>query len=333
MATVGRRRKKDKHLPQRVYFRRNAYYFVDTVGKWHPLGKDYPGALKRLAVLLAADAPVDTIELIMAKYEAEELPNKAKKTQQGRRQEFKPLRAVFGKMRAEDIESHHVFTYWKKRGRIEQAKHEIRALSTLLTYARQIGALKKPNPCYDLQLPESKPRDRYVTDDEFLLVRERAQVMIGFAMDLALIAGLDEGTIRHLERRNLTDEGIQFDRSKTINQKTETQIIEWNDELRLTVKALLSERPQIRRFLICNRKGQPYSLNGFQSQWQRTMKKAMKAGLKERFHFHDLRAKSASDAETDQQAADRLGHADVRTTRRIYRRLPRRAVALKILDK
>ena len=65
--------------------------------------------------------------------------------------------------------------------------------------------------------------------------------------------------------------------------------------------------PHLRRYLICNRKGQPYSLNGFQSQWQRVMRKAMQKGLAERFHFHDLRAKSASDDATDQGAADRLG--------------------------
>jgi len=203
----------------------------------------------------------------------------------------------------------------------------------LLTYARRIGARKSPNPCFDLQLPGGESRDRYVTDDEFLFVRERAQVMIGYAMDLALVGGMDEGTIRLLERRNLTDEGIQFERSKTRNQKKEIQIIEWNDELRAIVQALLRERPQVRRFLICNRKGQPYTLNGFQSQWQRLMRRAQKDGLKERFHFHDLRAKSASDADSDQEAADRLGHGDVRLTRRVYRRLPRRASALKILDK
>jgi integrase len=82
--------------------------------------------------------------------------------------------------------------------------------------------------------------------------------------------------------------------------------------------------PQLRRYLICNRRGQLYTLNGFQSQWRRTMNKALQAGLAERFHFHDLRAKRASDAESDQAAADRLGHGDVELTRRVYRRLPRR---------
>jgi integrase len=325
MAAVGRRRKKDKHLPQRVYYRRGAYYFVDLKGKWHPLGKDYPDALRRYAAILAANAPTNTIELIIAKYDAEELSTKAPKTQLGRRQEFKSLRKVFGHMRAEDVEPHHVWTYWTARGRTEQARHEIRAFSTLMTYARRIGARTQPNPCFGLQLPQSKSRDRYVTDEEFLLVRGVAPPMVGYAMDLALIAGMDQSTIRKLERRHLTDEGIQFERGKT----GVLQLIEWSDELRATVKEILALRPQLRRALICNRKGQPYSLNGFQSQWQRVMRNAKTKGLKNVFHFHDLRAKSASDADSDQEAADRLGHGDARITRKTYRRLPKRAMALR----
>lgn len=329
MAAVGRKRKTDRHLPERVYYRHGAYYFVDTGGKWHPLGKDYPGALRALAKLLAANAPTHTMDLLIAKYDAEELPAKAKKTQTGRRQEFKPLRKVFGHMTAEAIEPHHVWTYFKARGSTEQARHEVRALSALLTFARRIGARKTPNPCFGLQLPGSKRRRHYVTDDAFLFVRDRAQTMIGYAMDLAYIAGVDEGTVRTLERKNLKEDGIEFERGKT----GIFQLIEWNEELRMIVAAILRERPQLRRVLICNRKGQAYSANGFQSQWQRLMRRAKKEGLKDVFHFHDLRSKSASDETDDQTAADRLGHGDVKLTREVYRCLPRRAPALRILDK
>jgi integrase len=154
-------------------------------------------------------------------------------------------------------------------------------------------------------------------------------------MDLALIAGMDSGTIRSLERRHLTDEGILFERRKTGT----LQLIEWNDDLRATIEALKHEPPQIRRFLIANRRGQPYTANGFEAQWQRAIVRATKPGKKgesallaERFTFHDLRAKSASASASDQDAADRLGHGDVKLTRDTYRRLPRRAAALKILD-
>jgi hypothetical protein len=47
--------------------------------------------------------------------------------------------------------------------------------------------------------------------------------------------------------------------------------------------------------------------------------------LNEAFTFHDLRAKSGSDAEDVQEANDRLAHDDMRTTQVVYRRKPRRA--------
>ena len=48
--------------------------------------------------------------------------------------------------------------------------------------------------------------------------------------------------------------------------------------------------------------------------------------LREAFTFHDLRAKSGSDAGDVQEANDRLAHDDLRTTQVVYRRKPRRAL-------
>lgn len=128
--------------------------------------------------------------------------------------------------------------------------------------------------------------------------------------------------------RTVTDQGIRFERGKT----GKLLHIKGADVLAI-VKELRQERPQLRRFLICNRKGGKYTLDGFQSQWRRALERAVKAGLKQTFRFHDLRAKSASDAKSDQEAADRLGHGDVELTREVYRRLPREAEALSILDR
>src|SRR5205823_2009906 len=152
-----------------------AYFYFPRIGPAILLeddGKrDYPAALRALARILGSDGPSSTIEQLIARFDIEELARKAEKTRRGRRQEFKPIIKVFGHMSPEAIEPHHVWTYWTKRGRTEQARHEIRALSSLLTFARRIGARKLPNPCFGLQLPQSKAGDHYVTDEEYLLVR------------------------------------------------------------------------------------------------------------------------------------------------------------------
>jgi integrase len=323
---MGRTRKNNRHLPPRVYERRKKLYYVEPGSEnWIPLED---GLLTWAKIVKSADFK-ETMSALWAHYQLDELTGKSGKTRKNRHQEWKMLEPTFGHVRPKDVESHHVWRYWKYRGGIEQGTKEVRCLSALLTYAKRTGAINHPNPCFGLQLPRSAPRQHYVTDAAFLFVRERAQPMMGYAMDLAYIAGLDEGTIRLLERRNLTKEGIEFTRGKT----DKLQLIEWNDELEAIIAGLLRERPQVRRYLICNRKGQSYSMNGFQSQWQRLMRRCKAEGFKDHFHFHDLRAKSASEADTDQEAADRLGHGDVKLTRRVYRRLPQRAKALRILDK
>lgn len=109
---------------------------------------------------------------------------------------------------------------------------------------------------------------------------------------------------------------------------------EWNDELRGVIDAALREEPRFRQVLICNGNGKPYTADGFQTNWQRLILRCLKEGrIAERFTFHDIRAKSESDAGSDQEAADRLGHGDAALTRRVYRRLPKRGRALRILDK
>lgn len=326
---MGRSRKKNKHLPRGVYQKHGAFYFVDRAKKWHRLASSYTEALTALARLLSASAPTGRMDHVFALYEAEELPKKALATQKSRLKEFKPLRKAFGEMTSDDIEPSDVWNYYRARGETEQAKHDVRGLSAVLSFALKIGARTKPNPCFGLRLAGGGSRDRYVTDEEYLIVRDLASPMIGLAMDLALVAGFRKGDVLALERRHLTDDGILIETGKD----RKFLLIEWNDELRVTIDAAFRVSPRVRQFVICRRDGKRLTADGFGAMWQRLMSKAMKKGLAERFTFHDLRAKSASDAESDAEATARLGHNDPNITRRVYRRLPRRAAALKIVDK
>jgi integrase len=358
---MGRRRKKDRHLPPRVYPRRGKLYYVEPGSeKWIPL----PEGLRTWAKLVEASEPATTLSILWAKYDLEVLSKKAKKTQQNRRQEWSALEPVFGPMRPEDVEPHHVWKYFRERGEGEGARHEVRCLSALMTYARQVGAIKHENPCFGLQLPSGGPRDRYVTDKEFLAVRDLAVKvmkwpMVAHAMNLSLLCGMSQIDVLTLTPRQLIEEGILFDRQKT----GQAQLVEWNnqdgtpnEDLIAEIEAIFAEEPHVSRKaskvvalhakplpLICRRNGKPFTSSGFQTLWQRLMVLAVEGEknpdgtwqvepvIKERFTYHDIRAKSLSDAKSLAEAQARGGHADSRITQRVYRRLPKRAPALDVV--
>jgi hypothetical protein len=76
-------------------------------------------------------------------------------------------------------------------------------------------------------------------------------------------------------------------------------------------------------------RGKPYTRDGFQTQWQRVMTKAFPENA-DRFTFHDIRAKSLSDAPTLEEARKRAQHSDARITQHVYRRLPEAATTMDI---
>jgi integrase len=139
--------------------------------------------------------------------------------------------------------------------------------------------------------------------------------------------GLRPGDLLTLERSNITNDGIVVSTNKT----GKLLLIEWSDALRAAVKRSLSQKPQVRQSIICNRKGKSYTVDGFAAIWYRAIRKAVNdpaSSLQEPFQFRDLRAKSASD-DTVEAASQRLGHADPRITERVYRRRPKRAKPLR----
>lgn len=148
--------------------------------------------------------------------------------------------------------------------------------------------------------------------------------MMQVAMDLALLTGLRRGDLLALTRDNVTDEGLLVRTSKT----AVPLLFDWSDDLRAVNSRARGLRPQVRRTLIANRQGKPYTPTGFGSNWQRLIDRALReTQLEEPFRFNDLRAKSASD-DTMDAATERLGHMNARTTQRFYRRKPMRVQPL-----
>jgi integrase len=71
-------------------------------------------------------------------------------------------------------------------------------------------------------------------------------------------------------------------------------------------------------YLFITKQGKPYGKEAFKTLWGAVRKKL---GLKPlEITFHDMRAKAASDSDSDVSAQELLHHEDVKVTKRVYRR-------------
>ena len=322
---MGRRRKFDKHLPRRMYLRRGSYYFASPTGRWYPLGKEYALAMAEYGRLTGPHQPCRTVGDVIARYRIDVLPHKAKSTQKDQARQLTRLCQVFGDMLPDDITVQHVYQYMDARSRFPTAaRHEVSLLGHVFVKAIRWGAATK-NPAHGIEKPRSKPRDRYVTDEEFLSVQALAIPSLQIAMDLALLTGLRRGDLLSLTRDNLTDDGLLVKSQKT----GKALLFEYTKELDEVLNRAKKLPPQLPgHYVIRTGEGKPYSASGFSANWQRLMRKAQKNGI-QKFTFNDIRAKSASDSASLQEASERLGHTSMAITDRVYMRVPYRVKPLK----
>lgn len=329
---VGRKRKYNKHLPNSVYHRHNAYYFVDHTGKWHRLGTSLGEAYRSLANFVDS-GETHTVNDLCTRYTREVLSSYSTKEQKNRAAHLARIQAVFGQMRPTEVTPVHVRAFRDKVGRRQgrewrKPQLAFKALATLshvFTWAAEWGVIER-NPCFGVQRPPQARRTRYPTDDEFTAVYERCTPMHQIAMDLALLTGLRREDILQLDRDSVTDEGLLVNTRKT----GKSLLFSWSENLRSVVNRGWAIQPKVRRHLVCNRAGKKYTPDGFSTIWRRARGKAMESGkLREPYRFNDIRAKSASDDDNIDRASHRLGHTSRQTTERYYIRKPKKVDPLK----
>lgn len=318
---MGRRRRFDKHLPRRVYCRRGAYYFDNpTTHKWEPLGRDLAAALAAYGQKIGGRWSGRTLGDVIDRYRTEVLPLKrSEHTRSDQAAQLTRLKLVFGDVMPDGVTTQHCYRYVDgrrdRKGRPVpvMALHEIKLLGHIFAKAIRWG-VATTNPVRAMEKEPKGKRSRYVSDEEFAAVYGRASQRMQIAMDLALLTGLRRGDLLALEWSQVREDGIVVNTSKTGAGLR----FEQTPELEAVLVRAKRLKPQIpRRYVLRTRTGQGYSVEGFSAIWQRLMAKHVAAGG-ERFTFHDLRRKNASDSDSVRDAQERLGHADEATTRRFY---------------
>lgn len=213
----------------------------------------------------------------------------------------KKVRIVFGKMQPQKVKPKHVRAFMDKIG----INHPVSAnrhhsfLSVLFGWGVQYGKLDQ-NPARECRKFREKPRDRYVTDKEYEIVinlaRKSGSPFIAPMMEIAYLCRLRAIEVRSLTNDQILPEGIRCERRKG----SENEITAWSPRLKAAIEEAQNLYPGVNRSLravICGRNGAPVAERAYKTAWKRLMIEALKPenGLKERFTFHDLKAKGISD--------------------------------------
>lgn len=257
-----------------------------------------------------------SVNEILDRFVKEYVPSLAPRTQKDYAYHIHTLRQWFGHRRANDMKARDFREFMGvTRGKIHRNR-QLAVLSCAFSEAVGRWYWMDANPCRDVKRHPSRPRDRYVTDEEYESFKALVPLRLKLAMDLALLTGQRQGDILKLtwDRVDRVIGRIRFRQSKT-GKRLGIRITPAIAELLERCERLGPPGPHVIR----KRSGLPYTSEGFRSIWQRYMRRWVSQG-NERFTFHDLRAKSASDSETIDAAYQRLGHTSMSMTRRAYDR-------------
>ncbi len=309
---MGRKRTKDKGLPPRMYKRGEVYYhacWIDRKLKWTRLSANKAEALTLWAAIEGQSTvpgeKTGTIGAAIARYEGEILPALRPRTQEDYHRILKALRDVFGHMRIESLRRPDVAGYLDRRSAKVAANREIAVLSSVFAYSIRWGWAEE-NPCLGVRRNKEKPRKRYITDAEMEKLRQCADEQWKCIIDLAYLTSMRRGDIMKLRLDQCTEEGLLVAQEKTGARVLYT----WTPALRAVVSKARGLRRRIGSLsLFASQDGTPYTVSGWNSAWRRLLAKSEVDDC----HFHDIRAKSLTDASKiggRDYAQALAGHAD-----------------------
>ncbi|KVK99272.1 hypothetical protein [Burkholderia territorii] len=368
---IGRRKRPDG-LPFRLY----AHYGKHKVsfgyklpnGRWAfrlsapARQKDAVAEIRKQAIERAEALNGDAVEpgtfeaLADAYFDWQEgLPHtderrKAQITLDENRNELKRLVAVFGKMSPAAIKPKHVYGYLDKRAQMgapAKANKEVALLSAILEFGRRRGEVET-NPCRGIEYNPTRPRQRYVRQDEIDLAVEVARsrrsvgdqhpssayLILALCVKAAYLTVSRPTEMRELHRQSIRPEGVEVPIGKRkAGEQQRVKLVLWSPELKAVIDEALALQRTSSVHVFGNTAGQVYTRSGWNTNWSRLMgyceKEAQARGVPfERFALRDMRPAAVTDRqeEGDDRIIDATGNADERMVRKTYDRRRQRKV-------
>lgn len=336
-------------------------YFTQAMGQYIPLGRNIEKAREKLAVLLGRENTADTIAAMcegFIKDQRERLKNgdetalDALTIRQYERMLNKHVKAKFGDMRPRDFKPAHKAQYLAMRKKGNPAKgmkpapvganREMAALGSAFEWG-MANDMADYNPCHGVRRNKERARtrkpeiaevNRFIT---FAKERGPASYMAAIIGIVVGISGRRRAEFIRLTKAATTAKGLECIDSKTkAGEPQRFYLVEWSPILR----SVITEASQVwtkkvkggecvpveTLYLFPTRSGEPYTDDGFSSNWNK-LQRAWEAAGNERFRAHDLRALYVS--ELVDRGDDPNTHRNKETQQRVYDR--RKVIKVKTL--
>jgi integrase len=198
------------------------------------------------------------------------------------------------------------------RERASSANKDIQTLSRMFRLARVRWGLTTFNPCDGIEYLPEAPRDQYVSDERYAEIYNAASPVLQCMLEISTQTGAREGMIFDIRVGDFNTAQIELRVTKKRNEKGfTTKAYTMTPDLWAALTRALELRKK-------NRGGAASLPSDYLLLWRAVR---TKLGLKPReITFHDMRAKAASDSDSDVSAQELLHHEDVKVTKRVYRR-------------
>ncbi|WP_169295694.1 tyrosine-type recombinase/integrase [Advenella sp. EE-W14] len=337
---MGRKRRNNPlNLPERVYARHGAFYYVHPDGKWERIGTDVAEARKRGILYSDPDSQFGTmaywLDVFLVHCEERTGLDRKKgglspQTLKDYKKTVVYLKSYFGKMLAHQIKGHHVAEYLDmgmKANRGVRANREKATLSACFTWLRTKSESGiTDNPCIGIRRNRETKRDRYVTHEEYKAVASIASRNIIALMNLIyltlqrpedIIEWTPANIIQKRESDGTVRKVIRNDQGKRLGNGGKVVDILVTPQIEAILESI-SPKPPVylsgTSTFIRTRKDLPYTYSGLTAMLQRY---TQKAGVPS-FGFYDMKGKGATDMWRSGVPLEQIqilcGHESITTT-------------------
>lgn len=304
---MGRARQSNHNLPPRMHIKGDTYYYVTSAvpRKWIKLSKDLQEAKVKWAALEGKADTTGLFSSLIDRYLLECMDDLAPNTVRQYTIQAGVLNSIFGTVQLKQITPPMIAGYLDNHKSKTSANNEIALMSTMFEKALRWGLCDR-NPVKGIRRNYVKQRSRYITDDEFDSIRASLPDYIQCMMDICILTASRVTDIINIKMQDVADGGLYITQKKTGKR----QFYQMTPELKFAIDAAMSlakDRRVRSMFLICNKQGRQVRYETFREKFKAA---CVALGFPDT-HFHDIRAKSATDAHSEGRDHQKLlGHAN-----------------------